>query len=477
MTVISGSGHMRASARQATIGLIAALAAVAAGGAVALAQPAPGQMTPQIKPAAPSPNVFAPVPTVPSPGLTPAPSAPAPTAPAAQAPAAGDAAGFPAPQPVTQLKPKAKPKPKPPIREWALSDDPTPSFQPETFFTTAKASERYAKIMDAGGWPKIPGNVGPQTKGPAVAALRRRLEIEGDPAESVPPGDSWDPQLTAAVKHYQARNGLRQTGAVSGATLRAINTPASVRFKQLASSSQRLAGVEFPFGDRYVVVNIPSAAVEAIENGHVVKRYVAVVGDVDHRSPEVTAKITAVNLNPTWTLPTSIIKNEIIPKMQRDPGYLARSRIKILDNHGAVIDPRSINWSSERAANYTLRQDSGTHNALGSIRIQMNNKYAVYMHDTPSKGFFNRDYRFLSHGCVRVQGVYDLAAWLLEGSGSWDRTSLMAQIGRDRQDLRLAKPTPVVWVYMTGWASADGTVHFADDVYQVDAIGLQASAR
>ena len=302
-------------------------------------------------------------------------------------------------------------------------------------------------------------------------------QAAGEVIGSVGQGEQWDARLVAAVKHFQARNGLKQTGVVSGATLRAINTSANVRFKQLASSSQRLAGVQFPFGERYVVVNIPSAAVEAIANGQVLKRYTAVVGDVDHRSPEVSTRITAINLNPTWTLPTSIIKNEIIPKMRRDPGYLARSRIKILDGRGAVIDPRSINWSSEKAVNYTLRQDSGTHNALGSIRIQMNNKHAVYMHDTPSKGYFNRDYRFLSHGCVRVQGVWDLAAWLLEGSGHWDRASLIAQIGKERQDLRLAHPVPVVWVYMTGWASADGTVHFADDVYQVDTIGMQADAR
>ncbi|MFV0281758.1 MAG: murein L,D-transpeptidase [Rhodoblastus sp.] len=332
--------------------------------------------------------------------------------------------------------------------------------------------------MDAGGWPKIPGNVGPGAKGAAVAALRRRLQIEGDPHEAVGPGNVWDAHLAAAVKHYQARNGLRRTGVVGGATLRALNTPASVRFKQLASSSQRLAGVHFGFGDRYVVVNIPSAAVETVEKGQVVKRYTAVVGDVDHRSPEVAAKISAVNVNPTWTLPTSIIKNEIIPKMRRDPGYLARSKIKILDGRGTAIDPRSIDWTSEKAVNYTLRQDSGTHNALGSIRIQMSNKHAVYMHDTPSKSGFNRDYRFLSHGCVRVQGVWDLAAWLLEGSGgNWDRTALMAQIGKERQDLRLAQPVPVIWVYMTGWASADGAVHFADDVYQVDTIALQANAQ
>ncbi|MDE2364315.1 MAG: L,D-transpeptidase family protein [Hyphomicrobiales bacterium] len=437
----------------------------------------------------------------PAPGATPAPppaAAPAaPAAPVTQAPAIplplpspGIGAGTTAPaapgqgataQPMAPGAPiavaKPKPKPKPPIREWALSSDPTPSFQPETFFTTAKASERYASIADAGGWPTVPSAVGPGSHGPAVAALRKRLEVEGDPGEAVAPGQAWDGQLTAAVKHFQMRNGLRETGSVSGATLRAINVPARIRFKQLASSAQRLAGVNFPFGDRYVVVNIPSAAVESVENGHVVKRYVAVVGDVEHQSPEVSARITAINLNPTWTLPTSIIKNEIIPKMRRDPGYLSRAKIRILDGRGAEIDPRQVNWSTEKATNYTLRQDSGRGNALGSIRIQMNNKYAVYMHDTPSKGFFGRDYRFLSHGCVRVSGVYDLAAWLLQGSGNYTATDLMATIGKDREDLKLARPVPVIWVYMTGWASADGAVHFADDVYQVDTVGLQADAR
>ena len=163
--------------------------------------------------------------------------------------------------------------------------------------------------------------------------------------------------------------------------------------------------------------------------------------------------------------------------MRKDPGYLARASIRVLDNHGQPVDPRAINWQGEKAVNYTLRQDSGVHNSLGTIRIGMPNKYAVYMHDTPSKGFFGRDYRFLSHGCVRVQGVYDLAAWLLDetpdAGRTWDPKSLQAVT--EREDVKLSRPVPVIWVYMTGWASADGTVHFADDVYGVDAIGAQAS--
>ena len=245
--------------------------------------------------------------------------------------------------------------------------------------------------------------------------LRRRLAAEDD-ALTDTRKQSWDSDLTAAVKRFQFRMGLKQTGVVAGATLRALDVPADVRFRQLASSAQRLAGVDFPFGDRYIVVNIPSTAVDAVENDRVVRRYAAIVGDPEHHSPEVQAKILAVNINPTWTVPTSIIKNEIAPKMLKDPGYLTRSRIRVLNNKGEEVDPRSINWASERAVNYTLRQDSGAGNSLGSIRISMPNPHSVYMHDTPSRNLFANDYRFLSHGCVRVQGVVDLAAWILDGA-------------------------------------------------------------
>jgi murein L,D-transpeptidase YcbB/YkuD len=175
-------------------------------------------------------------------------------------------------------------------------------------------------------------------------------------------------------------------------------------------------------------------------------------------------------------VPVSIIKKEIIPHMQRDPGYLARQKIRILDGGGAEVDPKRVDWSTQRAANYTLRQDSGAGNSLGSIRIDMPNKLAVYMHDTPSKRLFGADYRFLSHGCVRVQGVYDLAAWLLEGTsgapaGAWDKDSLQAEIKTGaREELKVTPATPVIWVYLTGWASADGVANFRNDVYGLDAV-------
>ena len=200
-----------------------------------------------------------------------------------------------------------------------------------------------------------------------------------------------------------------------------------------------------------MVVNIPSASVEAVENGRVEHRYVAVVGGPDHASPEVDAKVQAINLNPTWTVPTSIIKNEIIPKMQKDPGYLSRQHIK----HPRRFAGNPVNASLHRlelAARHQLYPAPGfrqSSNALGNIRINMPNKYAVYMHDTPSKRFFGGDYRFLSHGCVRVEGVFDLAAWLLDGTGgapdgTWTKDAMLSQVKTgEHEDIKLVEsPCP-----------------------------------
>jgi L,D-transpeptidase YcbB len=381
-------------------------------------------------------------------------------------------------------KPHKKIVPPPPL-ETALSSDPTPTLAPATAAATAKAADRYAAIAAAGGWPTDIAPLVLRANGPEVAELRRRLAIEDDldrAATDGPDADVWDAGLTQAVKRFQARVGLRPSGYVSVATAKALDVPASQRAGQLAASARRLADLSFAFGERYVVVNLPATAVEAVENGEVVHRYAAIVGDVDHPSPEIAAHVAAINLNPTWTVPVSIIKKEIIPRMQRDPGYLTREKIRILDGAGAEVDPRSINWTSERAAYYTLRQDSGAGNSLGSIRIDMPNTQAVYMHDTPSKHLFSADYRFLSHGCVRVQGVYDLAAWLLEGTsgapagGAWDKDAMLEEIKSGASEaLRVTKPTPVIWVYLTGWANGEGAANFRDDVYGLDAANAAGS--
>ena len=227
--------------------------------------------------------------------------------------------------------------------------------------------------------------------------------------------------------------------------------------------------MDVTFGERYVVVNLPSTVAEAVEGDHVVRRYVVVVGKTDRPSPTLTTMITTVNLNPTWTVPLSIAKKDIITKMRKDPGYLARMHIRPLDAQGNEIDARTIDWNSDRSPNFTLRQDSGTWNALGALRIDMPNPYSVYMHDTNHKNFFSSDYRFESSGCTRVAEVRDLATWLLADNPGWGRGEIDAGIEKgERVDIRLTHKVPVAWTYLTGWATRDGLIHFRDDIYGLD---------
>ena len=398
--------------------------------------------------------------------LGPLPPAPVTASPAlpAGSPAAPNAAAAP--------KPPAVPSPV------KLSGDPRPALDPGTFINTLRAVERALAVAEAGGWPALPpGTILKQgDRGPLVALLRGRLAASEDlPVESAS-GDVFDPSLVAAAKRFQFRHGLPETGTVAERTLAALNVPAETRARQLGASAGRLAGSAFPFGERYVVVNIPSATVEAVEGGQVKRRYVAVVGKKDRASPAVETRITAVNLNPTWTVPASLIRKDIIPHMRKDPSYLATMRIRMLDATGAEVDPATIDWSTQQAVNYTLRQDPGAENSLGRIRIDMPNRHAVYLHDTPSKRLFAQNARFHSSGCVRVADVDSLAAWLLDGTPGpngepWAKAAIEAAIqSGGRQDIKLAKPVPVAWVYLTGYATPDGTVHFRDDVYGLDAL-------
>ncbi len=200
--------------------------------------------------------------------------------------------------------------------------------------------------------------------------------------------------------------------------------PVKARLQQLQAALERLAGSNFTFGQRYVVVNIPAAFVEAVNGDKVERRYRVIVGKADRQSPTLTTNITSVVLNPTWTVPFSITKGEIINRMRRDPGYINRMHMRVLDSSGGEIDAKSIDWSSDRSPNFTVRQDSGTWNALGAVKIDMPNPYSVYMHDTDKRSLFTADYRFLSHGCSRVDNVRDLAAWLLSDQPKWTRAEI-----------------------------------------------------
>jgi murein L,D-transpeptidase YcbB/YkuD len=363
------------------------------------------------------------------------------------------------------------PQPKPVKRGVAsFWTSPEPTFDEGTYDRINAAMLSYSAIEVRGGWPQVAKvNLAPGASGPDVEKLRQRLAISDDLPAEVADGDAYDTMLTEAVKRFQARHGLPEVGTVGPQTIEALNVPVKTRIRQLAASLDRLHGMGFTFGQRYVVVNIPAAVAEAVEAGQVTRRYVTVVGKVDRPSPTLTTQISAVNLNPTWTVPLSILKKDIVTKMRKDPSYIARMNMRVLDSAGNEIDSRSVDWHSDRTPNFTVRQDSGDGNALGKVRIDMPNPHSVYMHDTNHKEFFSADYRFQSSGCTRVEGVLDLAAWVLKDNANWSRKELDGEIATGkRTTVRLARGIPVAWIYLTGWASPDGTVNFRNDVYGLD---------
>jgi L,D-transpeptidase YcbB len=373
-------------------------------------------------------------------------------------------------KPVQPAKPAATPESR---SAALLAQSANPVFDEGTYQRIKETLLSYADLQVRGGWPALPADakLGPGSTGPAVALLRRRLVITDDLAPNQESVDSYDAAVAEGVKHFQLRHGLDVSGSVGPQTLHALNVPIAARMKQLEASLDRLLGMDFNFAERYVVVNIPAAFAEAIAHDKVERRYRVIVGKTDKPSPTLTTYITAINLNPTWTVPLSITKNEIINRMRKDPSYLSRMHMRVIGAHDEEVDPGSIDWASDRSPNFTIRQDSGTWNALGYLKIDMPNPYSVYMHDTDTRKLFDNDYRFDSHGCTRVDNVRDLAAWIMQDMPGWNRAAIDAGIDSgERKIINLPHKIPVAWVYLTGWVSRDGTVEFRDDIYKHDEV-------
>jgi murein L,D-transpeptidase YcbB/YkuD len=351
----------------------------------------------------------------------------------------------------------------------------TPMLSPEALQATEQAIVAYRELAAQGGWPQVqlPERMGVGSKGAGVVALRRRLIITGDLDAAAGDSNVYDSYVEAGVRRFQSRVGLSTTGTINRATIVALNVPIDRRIRQLETNVVRLRSWSGNLGSRYVVANIPAALVETVENGHVATRHAAGVGKIDRQSPLLQTKIPEVNFNPTWTVPASIIRKDLIPKMRKEPNYLTENKIRIITPSGTEISPASVNWNSDEATRYTFRQDpGGDFNSLGFVRINIPSSHGVYMHDTPSKGIFGDDYRFVSSGCIRVQNVRDYIAWLLKNTPGWDRAKIdeVIQSG-ERVNARIADPVPCYWVYVTAWATPDGGVQFRDDIYNKDGLG------
>ena len=349
----------------------------------------------------------------------------------------------------------------------------TPILSQETAANVERAIGQYAQVVARGGWPQVPATKKLQLGviDPDVEPLRRRLMISGDLSQRAGMSQSFDTYVDAAVKRFQARHGLPVDGVTGRYTFAALNVTAPVRLGQLETNLVRLRSMSGFLGDRYVMVNIPAAHIEAVESGRVVLRHTAIVGKVDRQTPILNSKINEIIVNPYWNAPESIVRKDIIPLMRKNPNYLADNNIRILGPDGQEVDPMTIDWSTEEAARLRFRQDPGRINAMASVKINFPNPHAVYMHDTPQQSLFNDIDRFHSSGCVRVQNVRDLVTWLLRDTPGWDRRRFEQTIQNDADvPVQLANPVPVYFTYVSAWATGDGIAHFRDDIYGRDGV-------
>ena len=336
-----------------------------------------------------------------------------------------------------------------------------------------QAIQRYQQIVAAGSWPPIPDRVTLRQGDTSaeITAIRQRLVLEGDLPPSSGRNPKFDQEFLEGLARFQIRHGLRVTGFVDSRTLRALNVSAVERLRQLQTNLSRVQKLmSISKAPRYVLVNVPAYTAQAIEHNQVALDSPVVVGKPQRATPAVAAKIVEVNFYPTWSVPDIVARNDLIPTIRKDPNYFYEQRFNVMRDWGASpLDPAEVDWASPQVVSYKFRQDPGPQNALGLVRINMPNKHAVYMHDTPLKALFSQSARAFSSGCVRVERVFDLVAWLL-GDQGWTLAKVEDQIASGKKiDVKLKKPVPVNFVYLSAFAAGNGLAQFRPDIYGQDA--------
>jgi murein L,D-transpeptidase YcbB/YkuD len=348
----------------------------------------------------------------------------------------------------------------------------TPILGPDSVANIQQAIAQYQSIVSNGGWPQVnPGDKKLQlgVSDPSVQALRQHLAMVGDLPREAGMSSSFDSYVDGAVKRFQARHGLPPDGVLGDYTMKALNVSADVRLQQLNTNLVRLQTFPADLGRRHVMVNIPATYIEAVQDGQVALRHEAIVGRMSRPTHIINSKIFEVILNPYWTAPRSIIEKDIVPLMRKDPQYLTRSNIRLLDGKGNEVAPETVDWNAAKAPNLMFRQDPGKLNAMASTKINFHNPNNEYMHDTPEQGLFNKLMRFDSSGCVRVQNVRDLAVWLLSETPEWPRQRIESVIAtRVNTPISLPVEVPVYFAYISAWAMQNNVVQFRDDIYQLD---------
>lgn len=345
-------------------------------------------------------------------------------------------------------------------------------------------STYHAIARKNGGRPDAPIPDGPSIKpgntDPRVPQIRARMNRLGDliARPTGTEGDVYDTVLEQSVIQFQKRHGLEPDGVVGKRTLAEMNISIEARIAQIAVNMERWRWLPSDLGNDYILVNIAGFRLEVFELGVPSMEMAVVVGRPFRRTPVFSADMSYLEFSPTWTVPPTILKEDIIPGMRKDPEFLAKKGVKIYSSwnrDARVLDPATIDWKSptSQLMSYRYVQPPGPKNALGQVKFMFPNQYSVYLHDTPDKNLFGKASRAYSSGCIRVQRPSDLAALLLADQPEWTAEKISAAMAQDTpQRVNLSKPIPIYITYATAWAGEGGTIEFRPDIYDRD-VSLQ----
>lgn len=357
--------------------------------------------------------------------------------------------------------------------------DQIPMLSPGAPDAMRGAVAMYEEIVAGGGWQQLPArSLKKGAKGSSVQALRQRLVAENYlPFDTLGSENSslYDDELAEAVRAFQINHGVLPSGLVAEKTLAQLNVPAETRLAMLRENVARVEAYVQDLSSFAILVNIPAAQLETVEQGRVYSRHNIVVGKLERPSPTLASKVSDINFNPYWKIPASIVEKDIVPKYLDDPGYLEANHIRVFEGvNGPEIDPLLIDWDTTPSDRYFFRQDPGEHNSLGLVKINFPNGHMVYMHDTPHRELFGRNVRFESSGCVRIDQVATVVKWILDRSGSPvdDTQYEMLIASAEPYDQQVESGPDIRWMYLTAWATEDGRVNFRNDVYGLDGTGF-----
>jgi murein L,D-transpeptidase YcbB/YkuD len=330
----------------------------------------------------------------------------------------------------------------------------------------------YRTQAAGGGWPTVPANLrlAPGQKSRNVALIAQRLSASGDykgPAINTGATATYSTDLQEAVKRFQRRHGVTDDGIVSAPVVAEMNVPIDRRISQITLNLERWRWLPRDLGERHIVVNIPEYRLEVWERNQVPLAMRVVVGKQDTQTPIFNDVMTHLVFSPYWNVPPNIAEGETLPEILKDPGFLDRNSMEVLDSDGNLIDPRSIDLADP--ARYRFRQRPGAHNSLGLVKFMFPNQYNVYLHDTPTDSLFARASRSFSHGCVRLENPMALAEYVLRDQPEWTRERIEEAMNAEQErTVKLRSAIPVYLGYFTARVSADGIMQFRRDVYDID---------